>query len=94
MIKSFRHKGLRQLWETGNGSKLPANQVARIERILEVINAAQQLPQDFQVYINWNLHKLTGNLKGFWAVKVSGNYRIVFRFDSQHAYDLDYIDYH
>lgn len=94
MIKSFRHKGLRLLWEKGDGIKLPTDQVTRIERMLNVIDAAQLLPQDFEVYKNWNLHKLSGKWKGFRALKVTGNYRIVFRFEGQNAYEIDYLDYH
>lgn len=40
------------------------------------------------------LHQLKGDLNGFWAVKVNGNYRIIFRFENEHAFDIDYIDYH
>jgi proteic killer suppression protein len=94
MISSIKHKGLRLLWEEGNGTKLPADQVGRIERILEVIDGVKQVPQDFEAFQNWNIHKLTGDLKDFWSVKVNKNYRIVFRFDGQNASDLDYIDYH
>jgi proteic killer suppression protein len=40
------------------------------------------------------LHPLTGELKGFWSVTVTGNYRIIFRFENENAHDIDYIDYH
>jgi len=93
MIKSIQHKGLRLLWEQGNGSKLPADQLSRIERMLEVVDSIRQMPQDLEIFKNWNAHKLTGDLKDFWSVKVNKNYRIIFRFDGQHAYDLDYMDY-
>jgi len=94
MIQGFKHKGLRLLWEQGNGSKLPADQISRIERMLDVIDSVQQVPEDFGAYQNWNIHKLSGDLKDYWSIKVNKNYRIIFRFDGQHAYDLDYIDYH
>ena len=94
MIKSFKHKGLRLLWEEGKTNKLPAEQINRIERVLEVIDSAEQVPEDFSAFLNWNIHKLSGDLKDFWSVKVNKNYRIIFYFDGQHAYDLDYIDYH
>lgn len=94
MIQSFKHKGLRLLWEQNNGSKLPAELISRIERMLDVIDAVKQVPEDFGVYQNWNIHKLSGDLIEFWSIKVNKNYRIVFRFDGQHAYDVDYIDYH
>ncbi len=94
MIQSFRHKGLKLLWEQENASKLPADQISRIERMLVIIDSAQQIPEDFGAFQNWNIHKLSGDLKDFWSIKVNKNYRIIFRFDGQHAYDLDYIDYH
>jgi len=86
--------GLRLLWEKGISSKLPADQVNRIERMLDVIDSAQQVPEDFGAYQNWNIHKLSGDLKDYRSIKVNKNYRIIFRFDGQHAYDLDYMDYH
>lgn len=94
MIKSIRHKGLRLLWEEGNSSKLPPDLVTRIEIMLEVIDSANKVPEDFEAFRNWNPHKLVGQLKDFWSLKVSKNYRIIFRFEGQHAHDLDYIDYH
>ncbi len=94
MIQNFKHKGLKLLWEQGKHSKLPADQISRIERMLEIIDTVQQVPEDFGAYQNWNIHKLSGELKDFWSIKVNKNYRIIFRFDGQHTYDLDYIDYH
>ena len=94
MIQSFKHKGLRLLWEQNNSSKLPAELIRRIEIMLDVIDSVQQVPEEFGAYQNWNIHKLSGDLIEYWSIKVNKNYRIVFRFDGQHAYDLDYIDYH
>lgn len=82
------------LWEHGDGNKLPHDQVTRIEMILEVIDSAQQVPQDFEAFKNWNIHKLSGIYKDFWSLKVNKNYRIIFRFDGKNAIDIDYIDYH
>jgi len=42
----------------------------------------------------FGLHPLKGDLRGFWAVRVSGNLRIVFRFQDGDAYDVDLVDYH
>jgi len=81
MIKSFKHKGLKLLWEDGKSSKLPADLVNRIERMLEVIDAANMVPEDFKAYQNWSIHKLSGDLKDYWSVKVNKNYRIIFHFD-------------
>lgn len=94
MIQTFKHKGLRLLWEQGNGSKLPSELISRIERMLDIIDSALHVPEDFGAFQNWNIHKLSGELKDYWSIKVNKNYRIIFRFDGQHAYDIDYIDYH
>jgi len=94
MIKSFKHKGLKLLWEEGKTSKLPADQIRRIEMMLEVVDSAQEVPEDFGAFQNWNIHKLSGDLKDYWSIKVNKNYRIIFNFDGQNAYDVDYIDYH
>ena len=82
------------MWEHGDGSKLPSDLISRIEIILEVIDSANKVPQDFEAYRNWNIHKLTGDRKDFWSIKVNKNYRIVFIFDGRYATDIDYIDYH
>jgi proteic killer suppression protein len=42
----------------------------------------------------FRLHPLKGSLAGFWAVSVSGNWRVTFRFDNGHAADVDYMDCH
>ena len=94
MIKSIRHKGLRLLWEQGIGTKLPTEELPRIERILRTINKVRQVPNDFEPFRNWNVHPLSGNMKDYWSIKVSKNFRITFRFDGQDAFDIDYIDYH
>ncbi|MBA2561633.1 MAG: type II toxin-antitoxin system RelE/ParE family toxin [Chitinophagaceae bacterium] len=94
MIKSFKYKGLRLLWETGNAGKLPADQLNRIKQMLEVIDSAQLVPQDFKFFLSWKIHPLKGSLKGYWSLTVKENWRIIFGFDGQTAFDLDYLDYH
>ena len=94
MITGIRHKGLLQLWENGMTNKLPAELISKIEMILEVIDSAKNVPQDFESFKNWQLHQLNGDLKEFWSIKVNKNYRIIFIFDGQNAFELDYIDYH
>jgi len=94
MIRSFRHKGLRQLWENEKAGKLPADQVNRIRQILEVIDSAQQVPQDFEFFRSWKIHPIKGEWKGYWSLTVKENWRIIFRFEIQDAFDLDYLDYH
>lgn len=94
MIKSINHKSLKQLWETGKSSKLPPDQIIKIMQILEVIDSAQLVPQDFEFFRSWKIHPLKGKWKGFWSVTVKENWRIIFRVVDQDAFDLDYLDYH
>lgn len=92
MIESFRHKGLKKLFENGNRSGLRADQVERIENILLMLAVAEKL-KDLDLP-SLRLHALKGDLKGFHAVTVRANYRIVFRFEDGDCYDVDLVDYH
>jgi toxin HigB-1 len=91
-VISFRHRGLRRYYETGNARYLDAGQVERIRRILALLDAASR-PQSLDLP-GMRLHALKGRLAGFWAVNVSGNWRIIFRFVDGEARDIDLIDYH
>jgi proteic killer suppression protein len=92
MIISFRHKGLKLYYEKGDPSKLQQPHVNKIRLILTRLDAATGATE-MQVP-GYDLHKLSGGLKGFWSVKVSGNYRIIFRFKGENVCDVDYLDYH
>ena len=92
MIESFRHKGLKRLYEHDDRSKLPAEMVDRIEDILALLDVAVEpalldLP-------SLRLHPLKGRLQGYYAVTVRANWRIIFRFEDGNVYDIDFIDYH
>ena len=93
MIESIAHKGLKRLWEKDDPSKLPAEQADKIRRILEALDTART-PEPLRAIPGYRLHALTGDLKGFWSVTVTGNYRIIFRFKEENVYDVDYMDYH
>ncbi|HRQ65908.1 MAG TPA: type II toxin-antitoxin system RelE/ParE family toxin [Xanthomonadaceae bacterium] len=92
MIRSFRHKGLRRFFVTGSVSGIQAAHAARLRLILGRLNAASQ-PQDMNLP-GLRLHELKGNRSGTWAVQVSGNWRVTFRFDGEDAEVVDYEDYH
>ena len=92
MIESFRHKGLRQFFEDDDGSKLPADMLRRIRQILTALEATQTIEGMNQPL--FRLHPLKGKLRGFWAVTVRANWRIVFRFENGKAFDVDFVDYH
>lgn len=92
MIVSFRHKGLRRFFEDDDRSKLPPELVERIRSILAFLDAAGRIEDLDQPTLR--LHALKGDLKGFWAVTVRANWRIIFRFDDGDASDVDFVDYH
>ena len=92
MIESFRHKGLKRLYERGDRSKVAADYADKIERILARLDQATK-PEDMDIP-GYRLHPLKGDLKGVWAVSVTGNWRIVFRLENGNAHDVDLIDYH
>ncbi len=92
MIKSFHHKGLRLLFEKGDRRKVQQEHVAKIERVLARLEEAVEV-QNMDLP-GFRLHRLKGDFKGFWSVNISGNWRIVFRFEDGHAFDVDLLDYH
>lgn len=92
MIESFRHKGLKRLFEEDDSSKVNAEHVRRLRVILSALAAAEQVEDMDQA--TFRLHPLKGDLKGFWAVTVRANWRVIFRFDDGRASDIDLLDYH
>lgn len=92
MIIRFRHKGLERLFTSGDASGVSPDLVKRLKVRLGALNAARaplamNLP-------GWRLHPLSGDLKGYWSVTVSGNWRLIFRFEGEDATDVDLVDYH
>lgn len=92
MIRSFRHRGLEAFFTNDDRRKVPTTRVERISRILDRLDAAK-MPQDMNLP-GFGFHPLKGNRKGTYAVSVSGNWRLTFRFDGEHAHDVDLEDYH
>jgi proteic killer suppression protein len=92
MILSFKHRGLRRLYEDDDRRGLNAEHVAKITTILARLDVATQ-PEDMDV-VGLRFHALKGDLAGFWSVTVRANWRIIFRFEGVNATDVDYLDYH
>ena len=92
MVRGFRRKGLKRLFEDGETKGVRPDHVEKIENILAVLNRAQQ-PEDMNLP-GFHLHALKGDLKGFWSVTVRANWRVIFRLHNGDAYDVDLIDYH
>lgn len=92
MIESIRHRALKRFAEKGDRSGLPADRIERIENVLSLLEAASAA-QDLDLP-GLRLHALKGDLKGFWSVRLSANWRIIFRFEDGNAHDIDLTDYH
>ncbi|MCP5368669.1 MAG: type II toxin-antitoxin system RelE/ParE family toxin [Hyphomicrobiales bacterium] len=92
MIRNFRHKGLKLLFEKGDRRKVSQDHADKIARVLARLDVASEV--DHMDLPGFRLHALKGDLAGFWAVTVSGNWRLIFRFNGGHAEDVDLVDYH
>ncbi len=92
MIRTFRHKGLKRLFESDNPSGVRADQVKRLRDVLAHLDLARH-PSDLDLP-GYRLHPLRGELKGNRSVTISGNWRIIFRFEEGDAFDVDLVDYH
>ena len=92
MIQSFKHKGLERYFLKGSTSGIQAAHEKKLRLILGRLHAAAEV-KDMDLP-GLYLHQLKGKYKGRWSVRVSGNWRITFKFDTPDAVDLDYEDYH
>jgi toxin HigB-1 len=92
VIGNFRHRGLKALFERGDPSKVRADQAGRIADVLAHLDRARH-PSDLDLP-GYRLHRLKGDRKGTWSVTISGNWRVVIRFDKSDALDVDLVDYH
>jgi proteic killer suppression protein len=92
MIKSFKHKGLEDFFYNGAKKGIRPEQAGKIGRILDRLHAASDIVD--MNYPGSHLHKLSGDLKGQYSVRVSGNWRVYFKFIDGDAYVANYGDYH
>jgi toxin HigB-1 len=92
MIKSFKHRGLKRLYERDDQSGIRPDLVATVVEILTILDGAAT-PQALNLP-GYRLHSLKGDLKGFWSVTVRAHWRIMFRFEGTDAFDVELIDYH
>ena len=92
MIASIRHKGLAALYYDDQTKGVKQSHVKRLRQILFLLASAYTV-DDMNVP-GLKLHQLKGQMAGFYAVSVSGNWRVIFRFEDSQATDIDLIDYH
>jgi proteic killer suppression protein len=92
VIRRWKHKGLRVFFETGSTRGIRPEHASRLRLVLARLDASAEL-RDMSLP-GLRLQPLKGRLKGAWAVDVSGNWRVAFRFEGNDAVDVDYVDYH
>jgi toxin HigB-1 len=92
MIRSFKHRGLKRLYERGDRSGIRPDPLDIVQDILARLDEAYT-PKAMNVP-GYRLHPLKGDLKGFWSVTVRANWRIIFRFEDTDALEVELIDYH
>ncbi|MBC8036210.1 MAG: type II toxin-antitoxin system RelE/ParE family toxin [Rhizobiales bacterium] len=93
MIRSVRHKALNRFFLEGETRGIAPDLIARLRLMLSALHAADSLDELGSVP-GWRLHKLKGELRHYWSLSVSGNWRLIFRFSNGVADDVDLIDYH
>jgi proteic killer suppression protein len=92
MIRSFKHRGLKRLFERDDQSGIRSDLLGDVEDILGRLDQATT-PQALNLP-GYRLHPLKGELRGFWSVTLRANWRIIFRFEGEDALDVELIDYH
>jgi proteic killer suppression protein len=92
MVRSFKHRGLKRLYERGDRSGIRPDLLETVEDFLARLDEADT-PQALNLP-GYRLHPLKGELKGFWSVTMRANWRIIFRFQGADAFDVELIDYH
>jgi proteic killer suppression protein len=92
VIKSFRHAGVERFFRTGSKAGILPAHAERLANRLQLLDFAKS-PADMNMP-GWDLHQLTGDLKGYWAVRINGNWRLNFTFEKEDAILVDYQDYH
>ena len=92
MIGTIRHRGLKRLFQRDDRSGLNAEQLPRIARMMDLLDVATR-PKDLDLP-GYRLHPLRGDLQGFWSVRITGNFRLIFRMKDGDVFDVDLVDYH
>jgi proteic killer suppression protein len=92
MIKSFRHKGIKKFFDTGSTAGIQTKHKVKLRIQLTALDNAIR-PEDMDAP-GWQLHPLSKDLAGHWAISVNGNWRLTLTFEGENAVLVDYQDYH
>ena len=93
MIKSFGDKETEKIWSGSYSKKLPGDIQPVARRKLRMINNAQDI-NDLRIPPGNKLEKLKGKLKDFWSIRINSQWRIIFKWIGNDAYEVQIIDYH
>ncbi|MBW6537266.1 MAG: type II toxin-antitoxin system RelE/ParE family toxin [Mariniphaga sp.] len=93
MIVSFHSKITARIWQGERVKSIPVEiqQIGR--RKLRMINSSQNL-NDLRIPPANRLEKLKGNMSDFFSIRINNQWRIIFRWEENNAYDVEIIDYH
>ncbi len=92
MIRRFQHRGLKILYDKDDRRGVNSQLVEKTARVLARLDVATQ-PEQLKL-LGFGLHRLEGDLAGYWTIAVRGDWRIIFRFDAGNAIDVDLVEYH
>lgn len=92
MITSITHKGLRKFYEEGDAALLDDRYLIKLEMIMSALDAITE-EKDITA-LGKNIHKLKGNYEGYWSLNITGNLRMIFKFEKQNILNIDLVDYH
>lgn len=92
MIKSWKHKGLRELFLKGSKKGVRPDVADRLRRRLDVLDAANSL--EALGLPGFRPHPLSEDMRGRYSIRVTGNWRITFRFENGDIFDVNLEDYH
>ena len=93
MIKSFGSKETERVWEGIQSKKLPTDIQNVARRKLRMINNAQNL-NDLRVPPANHLEKLNGKLPEFYSIRINKQWRVIFNWENDNAFEVEIIDYH
>ncbi|TKS57195.1 type II toxin-antitoxin system RelE/ParE family toxin [Mesohalobacter halotolerans] len=93
MIVSFRSKNTEQIWNGNRVKKMPISIQKIGRRKLRMLNNSQNIA-DLRIPPSNRLEKLSGNLSGFYSIRINKQWRIIFEWNNGNASEVEIIDYH
>jgi len=91
----FRHKGLKQIHAGDHAKGVPSAMADKLRKLMFALETANGL-DPLRRFPGWKLHRLKGDMEGCWSLTVTGNWRLIFRYEEEAntASDIDLLDYH